>query len=101
MEALSAGSALTGLRMIAEGFKWLWRCLGMQSGFGAWLRRPTQLSLSGLASVHNGQPPRLILTQRCRTLKTRKVRSDPVLGAAYYWIFSDVKAAKDCDIPSL
>jgi len=25
MEALSAGSALTGLRMIAEGFKWLWR----------------------------------------------------------------------------
>ena len=43
----------------------------------------------------------MISTQRCRTLKTRKVRSDPVLGAAYYWIFSDVKAAKDCDIPSL
>jgi hypothetical protein len=57
--------------------------------------------LSGLASVHNGQPPRLISTQRRRTLKTRKVRSDPVLGAAYYWIFSNMKAAKDCDIPSL
>jgi hypothetical protein len=37
----------------------------------------------------------------CVTLKTRRVRSDPVLGAAHYWIFSDVKAAKDCDIPSL
>ena len=46
-------------------------------------------------------PPRLISTQRCRTSKNCKVRSDPVLGAAYYWIFSDVKAAKGCDIPSL
>ncbi len=60
--------------------------------------------LSGLASVHNGQPPRLDFdgcTAAPNIKNSQKVRSDPVLGAAYYWIFSNMKAAKDCDIPSL